>query len=386
MNQRHGMVDALRGLALLGILVVNLEFIASTIDRGWDGYDAPLDLAARWLAITLFQLKAYLVFALLFGYGLTIMLDRAGGAALTARYLRRLGLLLVLGLLHAVFLFVGDILVTYALLGVTLLAFRRTPTRRLLRIAAWAYAAGVALVALVAVAIATGDAGAASPGAQEVYAEGSFLEVAARRLEELPVALSILGVLNWASTFGAFLVGMALGRTDILSRPERHVAAARRVARWCLPAGFGLAAVAASLAVAAPDRAGGGLAGAALLMETIAGPIAVAGVVAGLVAAGGRRWWGRVEAAATPAGRSSLTIYLAESAIASLIFAGYGLGLFGDVGPAAALGLAVAIWLALDLAARWWLRRFRQGPAEWLLRTVTYWRRQPLRRTAEAPS
>lgn len=78
-------------------------------------------------------------------------------------------------------------------------------------------------------------------------------------------------------------------------------------------------------------------------------------------------------------GRMSLTIYIAESLIASLIFNGYGLGLFGEVGPAAGLAIAIGVWLALVPCAQLWFRRFRFGPLEWALRSWTYGSVQPMR-------
>ena len=78
------------------------------------------------------------------------------------------------------------------------------------------------------------------------------------------------------------------------------------------------------------------------------------------------------------AGSMSLTVYLMESVVATTLAYGYGFGLFGRVGPAAGVGLAVAIWLGLALMARLWMSQFRFGPFEWLLRSITYGKRQPL--------
>jgi len=381
--QRHSLVDALRGLALLGILIVNLEFIAVAPFRGWEGFDQWWDLGARWITITFFQLKSYLVFALLFGYGLSIMLGRRDDAGFQARYLRRMAVLLILGVLHAVFLFVGDILISYAILGAALLGVGRWPARRLLRLAIALYALAIALVGLVALEIAAGSTAASGETARAaVYADGSFLEVARQRLEDLPIALGVIGVLNWASIAAAFCVGVVLGRGDVLSRPDRHQIPARRLARWCLPIGFGLSGLAGILTLNADARTSGVGPAIGLLIENVAAPIAVAGVVAGLVVTSQARWWPSLERRVTAGGRSSLSMYLGESLVASLIFCGYGLGLLGTIGPLAALGVAVALWTALEICASLWLRRHRQGPAEWLLRSVTYWRRQRMLRGA----
>lgn len=306
---RHALVDALRGLALFGILVVNLEFIAVAPFRGWEGFDQWWDLGARWVTITFFQLKSYLVFALLFGYGLSIMIGRRDDEGFRARYLRRMAVLLVLGLLHAVFLFVGDILVSYAILGALLLGVARWPARRLLRLAAALYAIAIATVGLVALEIAAGSAEATGEDARAlVYAEGSFLEVARQRLEDLPIALGVIGVLNWASIGAAFCVGVVIGRGDVLSNPARHQFSARRLALWCLPVGFGLSGLAGVLTLSANERTSGAGPALGLLIENVAAPIAVAGVVAGLVVASQTGWWPSLERRVTAGGRSSLSI------------------------------------------------------------------------------
>jgi uncharacterized protein len=375
---RHGLVDALRGLALLGILIVNLEFIASDPKQGWNDFTSTGDLIGRWIGITFFQLKSYLVFALLFGYGVAIMSRSRPGQRFAPRYLRRMLLLLVLGVLHAVFFFVGDILASYAILGTALLAVCHWSDRRLLKLASWLYAAALAVVVLVAIAIAVSPSEAVSSSA--VYANGSFLEVARERVDMLPVALLVIGVLNWLSIAATFCVGIVLGRSDVLSKPARHLVAARRAFRVCAPIGFGLCGVAGAVILTGDERTVGMGPAVGLVLENVGGPIAVVGVVAGVIVASQRRWWRPIERSLTPGGSSSLSAYVGESVIASFLFCGYGLGLIGDVGPLAILPVAVVIYATLEVLARLWLRRYRQGPLEWLLRSVTYWRPQVLRR------
>jgi uncharacterized protein len=91
--------------------------------------------------------------------------------------------------------------------------------------------------------------------------------------------------------------------------------------------------------------------------------------------------WHRVLHALAPVGQMALTNYLLESIIATLIFYGYGLGLFGQVGPALGLVLTVVIFLLLIPFSHWWMKRFRYGPAEWLWRSMTYLKLQPMRRS-----
>lgn len=380
-SARHGLVDVLRGLALFGILVVNLEFIASPPFEGWYAFGDSLDQAARWATVTFFQLKSYLVFSLLFGYGLTIMASRAPASGLGPRYMRRMLVLAVLGVLHAVFFYIGDILVTYALLGALLFPMRNWSTRRLIGIAAWVYGVGLLVVIGIAALVAATPVDDPEQGGRTaVYLDGSFLEVAAQRIEDAPLVLVGGLLLQYPSIMAAFLIGVMVGRGDLLSHPARHAAPARRVMWWCLPIGFGLSGVAGLAALTADAQGLGPGPALAIVLQTVSGPIAVAGVVAAVVVLSGRAWWAVVERPLAPAGRASLSVYLGESIVASLLFAGYGLGLAAAVGPAGALVFAVVIFAALAGAAALWLTRFRQGPFEWILRSATYWRVQRLRR------
>lgn len=135
-------VDALRGFALFGILVVNIGVFASPFYANGitdPAFSRPWDLAMRWLVAWLFETKFYLLFSFLFGYSFTLQMSAAerGGAAFGPRFLRRLLGLALLGLAHAVLFYQGDILLTYAALGVVLMACRRMDPGRALRRALW---------------------------------------------------------------------------------------------------------------------------------------------------------------------------------------------------------------------------------------------------------
>ncbi|MFD1050261.1 DUF418 domain-containing protein, partial [Kibdelosporangium lantanae] len=122
-------VDALRGFALLGILIANIAFFASGYPAHLatdPAHSSWLDNGTEWAVRFFVDTKFYLLFSFLFGYSFTLQLDSAAraSAAFTPRFLRRLGGLFVLGVLHAVLLFHGDILTTYAVLGLVLLAVK----------------------------------------------------------------------------------------------------------------------------------------------------------------------------------------------------------------------------------------------------------------------
>ncbi|WP_425331188.1 DUF418 domain-containing protein, partial [Bordetella pertussis] len=161
--QRLAHLDALRGFALFGILVVNIGVFASVYyGTGLPdpAFSRPLDQWVNVLVAVLFESKFYLLFSFLFGYSFTLQIDAAqrAGAAFAPRFLRRLAGLAVLGLAHAVLLYHGDILLTYAVLGALLLALRRTAPERALRWACW--------LALLAGLGAGRPAGASAPVAR----------------------------------------------------------------------------------------------------------------------------------------------------------------------------------------------------------------------------
>lgn len=373
-------VDALRGFALFGILVVNLAYFAS-------GY--PFHLVAdpahgSWLddfvefgVRLLFAMKFYLLFSFLFGYSFTLQLAAAGraGANFTARFVRRLGGLFVLGGLHAVLLFQGDILTTYALLGLVLLAVHRIQPRTAV-IAAGAIigvmAVGMAVAALAGVELVTDqDAALAGGRASTEALDGGLGSVIGEHLRSLPAMAGSLAV-QGPLAFAAFLVGLAAGRRKWLADSiGRHTVALRRLELVGYPIG---------LAGALVFAIGGTANLAGLAVSILTAPLLVSAYVATLLRVFATPRGGRLARALAPAGRMALSNYLGQSLLGVLIFTGVGLGLTGDTPPAVVPVVAVGIFaVQLELSRRW-LARYRYGPAEWALRAVTNAERPRMRR------
>ena len=187
-------VDALRGFALFGILVVNIGVFASpyygsgVVDPA---FGRPLDLAASWVFGLLFETKFYLLFSFLFGYSFTLQMAAAerGQAAFLPRFLRRLAGLAALGAAHAVLFYHGDILLTYAILGLLLLCCRNLEPARALRLAlwliglasaAWAVLAGLSLLDPPGPEVAAG-AGRRALRPASLPGHGRFRDRAARQ-------------------------------------------------------------------------------------------------------------------------------------------------------------------------------------------------------------
>lgn len=380
-GQRDAALDRLRGLAVLGILPINVQLFAMPYAAlgnplVW-GAGSGLNGLAWWVFHLFFELKFLTLFALLFGAGLAITRERLGRAAGPVHG-RRMAALMVVGLLHAYAIWYGDILFYYACCGWLLWPLAGLGARPV-------FLLGAGLLCIPPLSVLAywwllpwlGDSHLQA--LQEQWRPGlaSLLgEIAAYRgdwLTQLPErarrALTLQGVVfplqsGWRIA-GSMCLGMALYRAGWL-RPARW--RTRRLAAWLmLGAGVGLTAWGAEV-----NWSGGWAAPRAPLLGSLPlywGSLLVAGGYLGLALAGrGGRLARRLEAL----GRSSLSNYLLQSLVCFVLFHGSGLGLIGRVDRAALACLVPAIW-ALQLALTdLWLRHHDRGPMEALLRRVAY--------------
>lgn len=398
-------LDALRGFALLGILLMNIEAFVGPLMNSMTGLDPSLQGADRTMDAAIYLLvqgKFFPLFSMLFGMGFAVMLMRAdaAGRPFLGLYLRRIGTLLVLGLAHAVLLWPGDILVTYALMGLLLgLCFRGTPQSRLPK---WGVAMmllpvgltllmgllGSAMQAMPEEARAGFEQAMAAQGAQIdaqveaqrlAYGSGSYAEATAQRASDF---LSMLGFIFIFGAFilGLFLVGAWFTRSGAIARPEQHARLFWRL-RWvALPVGLAMVLVSYWMV---PTMDFGRLdltASTAQSLQMLGGAVMalayLAWFVRGLQSPVLGRWLGLL----APAGRMALTNYLMQSLVCTTIFYGYGLGYFEQL-PRAWQPLFVLALFGLQVAlSHWWLARFRFGPMEWLWRAATYLQLPPMRR------
>ena len=367
-KQRQALPDQLRGFALLGIIVVNMPFLAVSNIGTWELQLSNLsDKVVAFLIVALAQGKFYLLFAFLFGYSLTLILKSRSTNGVR-RYLRRLIGLALLGAGHAYLFFIGDILMSYALLGLVLLLFIGRSTRTVLFASVFSYVIGLALLALVFFETRSAENSAGgfitNPNALDDAIKGSFLDSVVGRANALPEALLVQLVINWFPALSMFLLGLAAGRVGLLSDPAKH----KSLWRSCVIVGVlvGLPAGIASawLALVPEDPTGVyGIAG--VVVGFALAPALSAGYVGAIALLSHRRFMSYTE----PAGRMSLTGYLGESILLAAIFCGWGLGLFGVLNLTQALFVALGVWIALEIFAKQWLRSFAYGPFEWTLRS-----------------
>jgi len=376
-------LDALRGFALLGILMVNIGAFASAyfgLGVGDPQFAGPLDRAVRWVVALLFETKFYLLFSFLFGYSFTLQMDSAerAGKPFVPRMQRRLLGLLLLGLAHAVLLYLGDILSTYALLGLVLLALRGRSDALLLRWARRLIALTALAWALLGVLLLMTSSSGFAPElqAQALAAQQAYLEspasVVAQHLRELPSTLGLVWLVQGPCALAMFLLGrLAGGRRWFEGEGWRE--GLRRWTPWGRPA-LGLAlGLLGSLGYAsvAAMALGDGWTLLALALDLLTAPFLTLSYVLGLMTLFQRPAGGRLLAWLAPAGRMALSNYLLQSLVCALVFTAYGLGQMGQVAPLGGLLIALGLFASQLCLSRWWLARFAYGPVEWLLRALT---------------
>lgn len=372
-------VDALRGFALLGILLVNVLMMASPYAPGGtvDPDATTLDRAVEGVVQALVVGKFYLMFSFLFGYSFTLQQDSAArdGASPVPRMLRRSLGLLVLGVLHAVLLYTGDILMTYALLGLVLIAARNCSPGAALRAARVVYGCASGFLLLLGLgSLFMSDAeatelGVLPPEFAALVAEyrGDPASVVRANIGQLPDAfLAVL--LMGGFVLGAFLTGLYCGKRRLLADTGRYAARMRRIC--VLGVALGLpGSVFMALA------AGGVLGPRWSLLGSVVGmvtaPALTAAYVCGMLLFFRTARGGRAAVLLAPAGRMALTNYLTQSLVMALVFTAYGLALYDRLG-AAVVELGALLLYGSQLAlSKHLMARYRYGPVEWLLRAVT---------------
>ena len=365
---RQLLPDQLRGLALLGIVLVNAPFLGIS-GSGYDNsaIDTALDRAVAFGVTMLAQGKFYLIFSFLFGYSALFIL-KEDGKIRRVIYRRRLVALLLLGIVHYVFFFVGDILVSYAILGFGLLLVFARPDQVVARVAIVVGAfTSFMLLAFAALVLAFPQPSSNSwiQNYNEVMATGNFLDQALIRIQVIPEVLPLIVVGQWGFAFVAFCLGLLAARHQFLAEPHDREKQFRRAAIWGLGLGLPLQ-FATTWFVLGPGRAVGeqadGFSGAAGLLGILVAPILTVGYIGAVAVISVRA--PALLRSVVPAGRASLTVYLGESVLLTMAFSAWGLGLFGQLGATSVTLLAIFSWAILVLAMTLWLRRFSQGPLE----------------------
>jgi uncharacterized protein len=375
--QRDLAPDVLRGFALLGILVVNIQFMGLNSDQGARGEwtQGFANGSATFLIAALFAGKFYLLFSFLFGYSSNYVIrnDRSN----RARWIKRCLVLIGFGALHFTFLWHGDIIFVYGLFGLllTFFFFRADRTlkiwSRIVFFLSTFFIVLIGALALMAEYLLDEDLGTSTVvSLDEILRSGTFLESIPARLEVWVLGIATGIFLQGGLAFAAFLLGVRLARANFLSSPIDK-AANERLIKKGLILGLPIQIIAAAILLqneqsAEPSES---VYLISLFVSFVTAPLLsmfYVGLIRKLV-----EERPNLVSWLKPAGKMSLTIYISQSVITSLIFGPWGLGLFQDLQTWQVFVLAFAIWLFLSYLAGQWLKRFNQGPLEKLVGSLT---------------
>ena len=427
-RERISSVDTIRGFSLLGILLMNILGFALP----GNAYDDPtiaggatgINLATWVVTYLLVEGKMRTIFSMLFGAGVVLLTsrleERGGEGRIGDIYYRRTLWLLAFGLVHAYFLWPGDILYFYAVAGLMLFPFRKLSAKHLILAGVLVLAVLVPKRILLGLEMqslrekaAAADAAAAAgktlteeqrenqkkwaeklkeikPPASEIEKEiadhrAGYWKLFLRRQEEVSRGESV-GFYRWGffDSAGMMLLGMALLKLGFFS-------AARSYREYALIALVGYAlGLSINTYVAYRniqnhfDVAGtafhwnayGLLNWTAYDVERLAVALAHVAVVMMICKAGALTW---LTSRLATVGQMALSNYLTHTIVCTIVFDGYGFGLFGRFQRFQIYGVVLAIWIFQLILSKIWLSHFRFGPVEWLWRSLTYWKRQPMR-------
>jgi uncharacterized protein len=418
-TERLPALDLIRGVAILGIVLVNIDFFMAPTEGmepkvpvTWWG-----DRVAAALTMFFAQGKMISQLAILFGAGLALQADRAraAGRPFAGYYIRRQALLFFIGLAHALLLWYGDILASYAIVGMGALLLSRLGQRGLLWCVAglllWVY--GRAVVGTILAAVFGGEAALATARGEQPAAAATALDETPNRFGEISRTLKqhtgkdsetriyqcgtwgemvINRVLNLAMyvaifwfivawlVLACFLLGIYLLRRGVFHDVNAHRPFLLRLTAFGLGAGVPLHVAAVGAYVWNPD---GWIHN--IFSQLGALPLALGYVgLTVLWANSGRARW--LQSTLQAVGRMALTNYLLQSVICGFVFYSYGLAWFGTMGHAAGLLVVFAVWLFELCLSPVWLRHFEMGPVEWLWRSLADGRVRPFVRRATVPS
>ena len=377
-TQRDIAPDVLRGFALLGIFVVNIQFMGLRSAEGARGEWA-LGLAngsATFIIASIFTGKFYLLFSFLFGYSSNYIIR--GERANRTRWVKRCFILMALGILHFTFLWHGDIIFVYGIFGLLLIPFFFRADKTLKIWARVVYLVSSTVILLVGVLVYIGERYFPEESFQtpmdtkldQLLLNGTFMEAIPARLELWTYGVATGIFLQGGLAFAAFLLGLRMARGQFLSSPidkQKN----KQLMKVGLILGAPIQLLSAALLVwneqkAEPSEATHIL---ALFVSFIAAPLLsmfYVGVIRKFIEEKPHlvSWM-------KPAGKMSLTIYISQSVITSMIFGPWGLGLFQELQTWQVLLLAIGIWIGLVLFATHWLKKFQQGPLESLMGALT---------------
>jgi uncharacterized protein len=406
-TERTTLLDVIRGFALGGVFLSNVYvWMSGMIFQPGNGPPAAMSSTVHKVVDVIYNVfisgKFMTMFTFLFGLGLAVQFSRAADRndSATKRYVRRCFALVFLGVLHLTLLWYGDITHQYALIGLVVLLFRNRSTKTViiwgLALTLLAVPMGMWSQFVLPKLLQSPDAAKAAMAAKMAHEEEFNKAALAAFQGHSYIAIVRMNVaMYWhhfvspmvasynVGTLGNFLLGLAVGRLGWFQDVPAHRTAFKRVLGW------GALATIVSLGIMIGTRLLMG--DKAKMHENLAisifmpvmrnvSMLALALVYMSAFALLFQRdFFRRILSAYAPVGRMAVTNYFAQSAIGLFVFCGIGLGRMGDLRPRWMIVMPIVMF-AVQMGCSWlWLRHFRFGPVEWISRSLTYGKMQPMR-------
>ena len=405
-QERANILDVLRGIALLGICLANYPFFAMYVFQPpavqASMPTATVDTVIKYLQAAFIDGKFYSMFSLLFGIGFTIILQKntKDGKHSLGIFYRRIIILLLIGLAHALILWEGDILLLYAFLGLLLPLFRNMNDKSLLNLIVILILSPLLFDLVKVITNGRWDLAlifrplafsiAESSGITEnnytnwLVQHKSFGDIVEWNKSGFFFRWEmLLGTNRLPKVFAMFLLGLYAGRKLMYVRLEENKRLFRKIQKRSLMIGLPATIVHAYMQYDAyyiPHGMG--------MLDTLFYALSVIPMsifyTTTIVLFFINPRWHRKLLIFAPVGRMALTNYIMQTVFGIFIFYGIGLGLGATTGLVYAMSIALAVYILQLLFSNWWLNYFDFGPLEWVWRQLTYGRSLPIRKTAVA--
>jgi uncharacterized protein len=359
-------------LALIGICVVNVPFMALPVEAVFIAPDSMHDKAAAFFVEGFLQLKFFILFSFIFGWGMAIQARSAEskGISFTRRYFLRMAGLATFGIAHAILVFSGDILLLYALLGMLLWLIKDYSPRQLMKLAAWMMPLSMFLLTVLAIILdaINADETVLQATTNNVNLGGTFIEATQARIADWPVTFTFLLFLQGPLAFGAFAAGLAAAKTDFFSDNSYGITQLKKrlplLFLLALPLNILYAATVGDILPKAYEL----LSLFGFILIAIGAP-ALSAIYLYLFIQLAR--YIKLPTILILAGQNSLSSYIAQGVIAGIFFGAYGFGLFDSLGHAALIPMSLMIALSAMLLVGIYAKVFGRGPLEPILRKIT---------------
>ena len=394
-------LDILRGFAIMGILIMNIQSF-SMIGAAYLNPTAYGDFTGinkwTWLLSHVFADNKFMtIFSMLFGAGIVLMSNKIKneGRKPAAFHYRRMFWLLVIGLVHSYLFWYGDILVAYAMCGLIVFLFRKLKAGWLLFFGILSLSVGVGLYLFFGMTIEYWpkenldmSLGFWAPPAEDITAElnayqGSFQDVFQKRFSSAVFMQTMVFMINisWHAG-GLMLIGMALYKWGILSGGKsKKFYSAGLIAGMVIGLSLVLYGVKQNFDHNWSFEYSMYLGSQFNYIGSVFISFAYISLIMLIINSGILKW---CQDTLALIGRTALSNYLFQTLICTTIFYGYGFGIFGKIERWQMIPIVFFVWLLQILLTSLWMRKHRFGPVEWIWRSLSYWKIQPIKKQLPA--